>query len=91
MQSRTWLLEELEIRCFCSRKPLLAVCGRDIDSGLPYIHLKSMRSGRINAEAIVTEGAMRIHCRECLRWTTVTIVRDKVKAKSEKLPESIAV
>jgi hypothetical protein len=63
---------ELEIRCFCSRHPLLAVAGRD-RHGEPYVHLKVFRQQRIFAEMVATSGVIRLRCRECLRWHTVRI------------------
>lgn len=75
---------EMEVRCFCRRAPLLAVCGRD-DKGKPFIHVKSARKDRINAEVVITSGSARIHCRDCLRWHTVTIKLVGVDHKSEPL------
>ena len=81
---------EMEIRCFCRRAPLLAVCGRD-DKGKPFIHVKSARKDRINAEVIVTSGTAHIHCRDCLRWHKVTIKLVTVDQKPEQLPSSLRI
>lgn len=82
---------ELELRCFCSRHTLLAMCGRDLRTGIPYIHIKSTKSGKIVTEAIVTSGVVRIRCRECLRWHTVKITQGSIKQAEEKLPAGILV
>ena len=86
--SDTFNLKEEEIRCFCSRKPLLAVAGVDSE-GKGYVHVKSWRQDRLNAEVVVTEGTASIHCRLCFRWTTVRIVHGDVTSKQEELPETI--
>lgn len=84
-------MSQEEVRCFCQRKPLLAVCGRDSKSGEPFVHIKTWKQQRLYAEVVVTSGVVRIHCRECLRWHTIRIVRLKVDVRPEELPESIKV
>ena len=87
----------IPVRCGCSRRPLLAMCGRDTD-GKGFVHVKSVRShGRntqpkIFTEAIVTEGIVHLHCRECLHWLTIRIVYDSdiSKVTAEGLPDSIS-
>lgn len=81
-------LKEEEIRCFCRRKPLLAVAGVDSD-GQGYIHVKSWKQGRLYVELVVTEGTVHICCRECLRWQRIRIVRETVTSSQEGLPETI--
>lgn len=81
---------DLEVRCFCSRRPLLAVAGRDTKTGHGFVHIKSWKGGRLYVEAIVTQGVAHIRCRECLRWHTVRIIHD-VSVKQEKLPDSLPV
>ncbi len=61
-----------ELRCFCSREPLLALYGVGSD-GLPYIHIKVYKQTRIYGEAIIKGGEVKLHCRECLRWHRVVI------------------
>lgn len=80
----------LELRCFCDRKPILAICGRDSASGQPFVHVKAHRQERIMAEIVVTSGTARIRCRSCLRWHTVRLKRTDVQATPERLPETIA-
>lgn len=60
-----------ELRCVCSRAPLLGVYGIDQD-GMAYIHIKAHKQSRLIAE-IVARGECAIHCRECLRWTRFRI------------------
>lgn len=85
-------MDPLELRCFCSKRPLLAVCGVDAATGEPFIHIKAYKQKRIYSEVVVTSGTVRIHCRDCLRWQTVTIrYGEKVSMRQEPLPETIAV
>lgn len=79
-----------DIRCFCGRKPLLAVVGVDSD-GHGFVHIKTWKGGKLYAEVVVTDGTAHLHCRECLRWHTVRIVRERVKVTQERLPSAIAV
>lgn len=78
-----------ELRCFCRRRPLLALCGRDTKTGEPFVHVKVFKQDRIFAEVVATEGTVSIRCRECLRWFRVKIVREKLSIKEEALPESV--
>lgn len=82
--------DELEVRCFCNRTPLLAVCGRDTSTKQPYVHVKAWRQRRIFAEVVIESGVARIRCRECLRWHKIVIRRTTVDATVERLPETIA-
>jgi hypothetical protein len=81
---------ELEIRCGCSRRPLLAVAGRDTKTKHGFIHIKSWKGNRLYTEVVVTEGIAHIRCRECLHWTKVRIVKD-VSVNAEELPATIGV
>lgn len=80
-----------EVRCFCQREPLLAVCGRDTRSGQPFVHVKTWKQRRLYTEVVVTSGEVRIRCRECFRWHTIRIVHLKVDITPEDLPETIQV
>ena len=82
--------QEIELRCECSRRPLLGKAGRD-DHGQPFIHVKVYKQRKIYGEIIVTEGSVRLRCRECFRWNTVRIVRESVAFQQEPLPEGIPV
>lgn len=61
-----------ELRCLCSRSPLLATYGLDKDGKL-YVHVKIYKQRRIYGEVLITEGKVQLHCRECFRWNTVII------------------
>jgi hypothetical protein len=60
-----------ELRCFCSRKPLLAVYG--LNDGELYVHVRIFKQQRIFGEVVVTGGTVQLHCRECLRWHKVVM------------------
>lgn len=77
-----------ELRCNCSRKPLLAVCGRS-DDGKGFIHVMTWKGKRLYVNIVVTDGTARIQCRECLRWHRVTIVYETVESTEDQLPDSI--
>jgi hypothetical protein len=83
--------EPLEVRCFCARKPLLAVCGRDARTGQGFVHLKTWKGQRLYAEVVVSSGTAHIRCRDCFRWHRVRIVNTEVEIQAKKLPESIAI
>ena len=76
----------VELRCFCSRKPLLATYGTDKRSRL-YVHVKVYKQGRIFGEVVVTGGTVRIHCRECLRWHTVVIADNRARLEEIAEPQ----
>lgn len=61
-----------ELRCICSRRPLLAFYGQD-ERGEPYLHQKTYRQGRTQSELLLTGGAASIRCRECYRWTKIRL------------------
>jgi hypothetical protein len=61
-----------QLRCFCSRKPLLATYGLD-EKGKVYVHVKIYKQARIYGELLITEGVVKVRCRECLRWHRVVI------------------
>lgn len=77
-----------QLRCYCRRRPLLAVVGSDEKTHEPYLHIKSWKQDRIFVEVVALSGDIKIRCRECLRWFTVRIRKD-VDVKEETLPESI--
>ena len=78
-----------ELRCFCSRNPLLATYGLD-HRGRLYVHVKIYKQRRVYGEVLVTEGRVQLHCRECLRWHTV-IIREPGSAtlKPEEFAPSV--
>lgn len=63
-----------QLRCFCGHKTLLAVYGLN-EQGELYVHVKVFKQDRIFGEIIVTEGKIKLHCRDCLRWHKVRIVQ----------------
>lgn len=78
-----------DLRCFCPRKPLLAVYGRN-ERGELYIHIKVFKQSRIYGEYIITAGKVQIHCRECARWHKVVIKSyEDVKLEEELKPPQI--
>lgn len=61
-----------ELRCFCSRAPLLGVYGLDSDDK-PFIHVKVYKQQRIFGEFIFKGGLVKMRCRECYRWYNIFI------------------
>jgi hypothetical protein len=59
-----------DLRCFCSREPLLAVFGLDVRGSL-YVHVMIHKQHRIYANLVVRGGPLELQCRECLRWHVV--------------------
>ena len=54
-----------EVRCECSRRPLLAKAG--IDKGAPFLHIRHMKGSRSLLDMKVFGGRCEIVCRECNR------------------------
>lgn len=81
---------DLELRCFCNRRPLLALAGRDAD-GHGYIHVKTWKSGRLYVEVVVTAGVAIVRCRECYRWHKFRINKASVESEPTELPRAIEV
>lgn len=76
------------IECFCARRPLLALAGVDRRTKKGFVWIKSIKNGNIVVEVIVESGTVRIRCRECLRFYSVTMVPEKVKFfEVELIPE----
>jgi RNA binding exosome subunit len=78
-----------ELRCFCSRHPLLATYGID-EHGKLYVHVKVFKQNRIFGEVLVTEGTVKLHCRECLRWHRVVMRPHGQAILEETLPDPSA-
>lgn len=79
--------KKTEVRCpFCSRSPLLAVCGRD-EKGNPFVHVRIYKQKRIFGNVVATGGPVHLQCRECFRWLRIRFVRisdvnlDEIKAQ----------
>lgn len=81
---------ERELRCFCSRKPLLATYGLDRKGSL-YVHVKIWKAKRIFGELVIEGGTVKIRCRECLRWHQIFINTNKatLRENREELPAAI--
>lgn len=59
-----------DLRCFCSRQPLLAVYGVD-EKGRLYVHQRVYKQGRVFGESFFYGGTIQLLCRECLHWQEV--------------------
>lgn len=81
---------EKELRCFCSRQPLLATFGID-DSGTLFVHVKIWKARRIFGELIMEGGPVKIRCRECLRFHTIHFHQKyaSLETTDQIMPESV--
>lgn len=61
-----------DLRCFCSRHPLLAVYGID-EKGRLYVHQRVYKGPRVFGESFFYGGTIKLLCRECFRWNEVVI------------------
>lgn len=78
-------LTKNELRCFCSRSPLLAMYGLDA-RGRTYVHIKVYKQRRIYGESVHYGGEVRIKCRECLRWNVIVFTARKDRAELRESP-----
>lgn len=70
-------------RCFCARKPLLAVYGLT-SGGALVLHIKVFKQKRIYAELFIHEGSsISIRCRECFRLHNVKILGNRLLQEGE--------
>lgn len=82
-------LSKNQLRCFCSRQPLLCVYGLDKDRK-PYIHIRVYKQGRTFGDVMIRGGEVELLCRECLRWHKIVFRVDKREAElveTEQPPE----
>lgn len=79
---------EHELRCFCKNKPLLATYGID-RRGKLFLHVKIYKQERIYGEIVVTEGSVKIRCRNCKRWHGVRIVGHYAELVRTERPETL--
>lgn len=79
-----------ELRCPCSREPLLAVFGLD-DKGKVYVHIKVYKNRRIFGEVVIHSGDVEIRCRECFRWYRLIIRNNQPSLVETEQPEAIEV
>jgi hypothetical protein len=78
-----------ELRCFCSRHPLLATYGLT-QQGKVYLHIKVYKQGRIYGEVVVEDGKVSLHCRECLRWHSVKVTQpNRPQLVEEESPPAV--
>lgn len=87
MPSRVRRRTQNELRCFCARNPLLATFGLD-EEGKLYIHVKVYKQQRVYGEVLITEGTVRLHCRECFRWHKV-VMQPHGKAELQEMTDGI--
>lgn len=74
----------VELRCFCRKAVLLAVCGRYPDTGRLFAQIKH-RQGSGFAEVIVTGGVVKMRCHACTRWHTLRM-KDGEPALERAIP-----
>lgn len=72
------------LNCFCSRRPLLAMYGRD-DKGRTYVHVKAFKQQRIFVEFIAYGGEVLILCRECRRWHRIVFKKETHQAELREM------
>lgn len=73
------------LRCFCSRKPLLAYYGVGKDNDL-YVHVKVYKQSRMYGELLFSGGTVKIRCRECLRWHKIIFQKNAVSTEEVDEP-----
>lgn len=61
-----------ELRCQCRYRPLLGIYGLDY-SGAGYLHIMIYKKGRLYGEVVQRKGTVEIRCRECYRWTKISL------------------
>lgn len=81
---------EKELRCFCSREPLLATYGID-SKGKLFLHIKIWKARRIYGELVIEGGSVKIRCRDCLRWHKIRVVQRRaiLEETEQNLPVSV--
>jgi len=83
-----------DLRCFCRRRPLLALYGVDARESL-YVEVKVYKQRIIFGHVIMKlrDGEVKLFCRECHRWYIVTVVADstaELKEVENPIPEEAA-
>lgn len=70
-----------EVRCECSRRPLLAKAG--IENGEPFLWIRHTKSSRPVIDVKVKGGRAEVVCRECRRvWRIRLGVRMEISPPS---------
>lgn len=81
-------MSELELRCFCKKNVLLAVCGRNRETGRLFCQVKHKQGSGV-AEIIVEGGPVRLRCYACSRWHTLRMRDATVNFTDEPLPQEL--
>jgi hypothetical protein len=69
-----------EIRCECSRSPLLAKAG--IEDGVPFVWVRQMKASRMMTNVKFFGGRVEIECRECRRVWRIALGRSMKISKT---------
>lgn len=77
-----------DLRCFCRRKPLLAVYGLDAAGNL-YVHVMVYKQDRIFGNLVVRGGPLDIQCRECMRWHVVNFMPGAPTIRETQAPVEV--
>jgi len=82
--------EKGEIRCFCSRAPLLGVFGVNTQ-GEPFIHIKVWKQKRLYTELVLSGKSAKISmkCRNCYRWYNIFITDSNTAQMVETTPVEV--
>lgn len=78
-----------DLRCFCAKRPLLARVGRD-DDGTAFAHIKIFKAGKVYGEVVLEHGRLKLRCRECGRWHSLTLRRVAVNFVPDERPSALA-
>ncbi len=65
-----------ELRCFCVRKPLLAIYGTDKE-GRTFVHCRVYKQNRVYGDWISYGGVVKLRCRECIRWHVIRFIVER--------------
>lgn len=79
-----------ELRCFCRSEPMLAMYGIDEDGEL-YVHVRIYKQKRLYSESWHSGGVLKLRCRNCLRWHTVTFPGKTSARLVESAPPVVAI
>lgn len=77
-----------ELRCFCSRHPLLAMYGVD-ETGRLYIHCRVYKQNKVYGDWIAYGGKVKMLCRECLRWHMIVFKNDRAELTESPVPPEV--
>jgi hypothetical protein len=84
-------LREVEFRCDCRSRRLLALCGVNEEQQL-YVYVKAYKQKQIITELIVVlvEGAkLKLKCPSCMRWQTLRAIGKKLESVRTTIPKEI--